>query len=334
MAKQSVKDKVLSILNTHKGTYYSGQELADEIGVSRTAVWKAINTLRSDGLSIEGSTNLGYTLSSDTDILDADEIIGKLNPEAAEFYNLECVKIIDSTNTAVRNRGMDGANEGLCIIAEEQTAGRGRNGRSFYSPGFSGLYLSILLRPNLAIEDALQITTSASVAAAKACEKVNGIPGSVGIKWINDLFINGRKFSGILTEASLSIETGKLDFAVLGIGFNISPPQNGWPEDIANIAGSLFDTSSPVGSRNELSAAFLNEFLPLYNKLPELTYIEDYRNRQITIGKSVNVISGDKYIRPAKVIDVDDKCQLIVKYDDEDVITSLNSGEISIRITD
>lgn len=334
MPRISVKEQVLTILNENRGNSYSGQDLADEIGVSRTAVWKAINLLREEGYSISGSTKLGYVLDEDTDVLDKKCITDMLSKEAKDFYNIECVKIISSTNDEVGKRGMASAKEGLCIVAEEQTAGKGRKGRSFFSPGATGLYLSILLRPNMSFEDAVLITTAASVAAAKACEKTNTAleDGDVGIKWVNDLFLNGKKISGILTEANLDMETSKLDFAVMGIGFNLAPPKGEWPKDIENTAGSLFENELVPGSRNVLTAAFLDYFLDIYKDLPNVTYLTEYRKRSVAIGKMVNVMDGAGNKREAEVVGIDDRCQLIVRFKDEICDTVLNSGEISIKL--
>jgi len=334
MKKITTKDKVLNILNENKGRFYSGQELADKLSVSRTAVWKAINSLRAEGYMIDGSTNLGYALSVDTDVLSEELILELLSDKAKAFFDVECVEIIDSTNIEARKRGLEGEKEGLCIIAKEQTAGRGRKGRSFYSPGGSGLYLSILLRPHLKIEDAVLITTASAVAGAKACERVNDelSDGDVKIKWVNDLYLNGRKISGILTEASLSLETNGFDFAVMGIGFNLSMPIGGWPLDIKNRAGALFDGNYPSGTRNKLSAYFLEEFLLIYNRLPEVSYLNEYRERSIAIGQEVSVISGNGESRRAFVEDVNDKCELIVRFEGESIASVVNSGEISIKM--
>ena len=331
MAKIKVKDQILSTLNENKGTYYSGQDLADKLSVSRTAVWKAIERLREEGFSIVGSTNLGYALDEKTDILDKASIESMLSKEALSFYRLECVKEIGSTNDAVKERGLLEA-EGLCIVAESQTKGKGRRGRSFFSPDSTGLYLSVLLKPTLSFSDAILITTAASVAAIKACYETNTSlkEDELGIKWVNDIFLNGKKISGILTEGSLSMETGLLDFAVLGIGFNLCPPKEGWPSEIEGIAGSLFE--EPVNdSRNKLTAAFLNHFLPIYKKLPGTDYLSDYRKHQLAIGKTVRVLDGNSNAREAFVSGVNDRCELLVKYTDTNEETPLSSGEISIR---
>ena len=335
MAKISTKEKVLNLLDTTRGVYYSGQELAAKLGVSRTAIWKAINSLREEGYSIEGSTKLGYALAKETDVLSADTIRTLLNEEALAFYDVNCTALIDSTNAYLRTQGLDNACEGTCMIAEEQTAGRGRKGRSFYSPNSTGLYLSVLLRPKLSVEDSVLITTAAAVAAVKACEATNDSlnEGDVKIKWVNDLFVRSKKFCGILTEANFSMETHGFDFAVLGIGFNLAPPVGGWPEEIKNIAGSLFEEKSAPGSRNKLAANFLNEFLPIYKNLPNVTYLEEYRKRSLAIGKTVKVLEPDGSFKMANVKGIDDRCQLIVVFEGEKEEKILNSGEISIKLS-
>lgn len=368
MARITTKDKVLELLNANAGKFYSGQELADELGISRTAIWKAVTTLREEGYNIEGSTKLGYAMSADTDIMSSAAIMSSLNDKAKKFYSVEAVKTIDSTNTVVKARGLEGGKEGLCIAAMEQTAGRGRRGRSFYSPDSTGLYMSVLLRPDLSLSDAVLITTAAAVAAAKACDKVKGealdaineklkaeVPkksddknnndkklenagnqddeNGVQIKWVNDLFLNGRKFCGILTEANLSVESNAFEFAVLGIGFNLLVPKGGWPDEIKNIAGSLFEADEcPAGTRNRLAAEFLNEFLDIYEKLPDVSYLDEYRARSLAIGRDVDVLEPDGSSRPAHAIGIDDRCQLLVKYEGEDEVYTLNSGEISVKL--
>ncbi|MBO7357178.1 MAG: biotin--[acetyl-CoA-carboxylase] ligase [Lachnospiraceae bacterium] len=330
---KNVKEQVLTILNKYKGEYKSGEELASDIGVSRTAVWKAINTLREQGFNIQGSTKSGYILSSDTDILDKEAIAASLSEGAAAFYEIECVKEIDSTNDELKRRAFSYEKEGLTIIAESQTKGKGRRGRSFFSPNNTGLYLSVLLRPDLSVEDSVLITTLASVAGARAVEDVNSSlkPGDVKIKWVNDLFLEGKKISGILTEGNISMETGKLDYAVLGIGFNLEIPEGTWPSDIADTAGSIFNKKAPAGTRNALATAFLNLFLDYYKKLPKLDYLDEYRNRQLTIDKNIRVITAAGE-RKAKCLGVNDRCELMVRFDGESEDTTLNSGEISIRM--
>ena len=148
---------------------------------------------------------------------------------------------VTSTNDIVKNAARAGAEEGFTVTARCQTAGRGRMGRSFFSPDGTGLYISILLRPTFHPKDALMITTAAAVATARALEAAGS--RNIGIKWVNDLLINGKKIAGILTESSLSMGADSLDFAVLGIGINLLSPSNGFPEEIKDIAGAVFDNA-------------------------------------------------------------------------------------------
>lgn len=336
MGRITVKDKVLTILNEHKGKVYSGQELADTIGVSRNAVWKAVNTLREDGFTIEASTNGGYTLAASTDIIDQQAIQKRLTSGAASFFKIACEKEVDSTNDSVKKLAELGEEQGYCLIAESQRAGRGRKGRSFYSPESTGLYISLLLRPNLSFEESTQITSMASVAAAKAFESMEGslLQGNnVAIKWINDIYINNKKICGILTEAGISLENGGLDYAVLGLGVNITDPVTGWPKEIENIAGSLYGKQAPVGIRNDIAAAFLNKFYEMYSDLPNLNYIDEYRTRQLIKDCNINVYAGDGSYKEAYAKGVDDNCRLIVRFNGDSEYTVINSGEVTIRLT-
>lgn len=334
MKKPSVKEQVKTILHQQRGSYYSGQELAEQIGVSRTAVWKAINCLRQEGYEICGSTKIGYAMSLDTDLLEVDEICRQLPKQVQDFYQIKCFETIDSTNEEAKRQSKEFLGEGLCLVSMEQTAGKGRRGRTFYSPSHTGLYLSILLRPDMKVEEAVFITTAAAVAGAKACETVNPQCGknSIGIKWVNDLYLNQKKICGILTEGALSLEAGKLEYAIMGIGFNLSPPKEGWPQEIESIAGSLFEKEYPSGTRNKLVSSFLMEFYEIYKQLPQVAYLEEYKRRQLAIGKDILIQEADGKTYKAHAYDVNEKCQLMVQYEGQTELQSLSTGEISIRL--
>ena len=246
---------------------------------------------------------------------------------------LECFGTVTSTNDMLKELARKGAPERGVFIAQAQTAGKGRKGRSFYSPDDTGLYLSILLRPSFSAKEALAITTIAAVAAAKAIEAVSG--KKTGIKWVNDVYLNGKKCVGILTEAAAD-EGESLRYAVMGIGFNLYEPEGGFPEEIRSIAGAVFDREERQGEpvRELLSAAFLNEFFALYDALPARSYMDDYRERSLAIGQMVELYSpthekleGEP---PVKVIGIGDAAELLVQYPDGKVRTVL-SGDISIR---
>ena len=336
MAKKTLKDEIFELLCASRGAHISGEALADRLGVSRAAVWKAVRTLREEGCPIEGTTNRGYALPADYDLLTISVIEMTLTREAAEFCELKLFSVIDSTNTALVAAGRKGAAEGTVYIAEEQTAGKGRMGRSFYSPRGTGLYISVLLRPSIPAKDALYITTMAAVAGSRAAEKARQHFGyealPVQIKWVNDLFIRDRKFVGILTEADYDVETGGLSQAVLGIGFDLCPPEGGWPEEIAASAGSLFEKKQPVGARALLAAFFLNEFYSLYTALPDHSFVAEYRARSLALGRKVEVLRDTEVLYTARAVDVDDACSLVVLPDGASEPVTLSSGEVRVRV--
>lgn len=322
-----VKQQVLAVLEKARGRYCSGQELAQQLGVSRTAVWKAVAALRADGVPIQAVTNRGYALPADADILHADAVTALLTPEAAKALRVEVYDRLPGTNAALRTRAAEGAPEGLVLIAQAQSAGRGRSGRSFFSPP-GGLYMSLLLRPELGARQAVFLTVMAAVAAARACESLCGVP--IQIKWVNDLWKDGKKVCGILTEAAMDVESGLLDYAIVGPGFNLVPPPEGWPDELQGIAGSLFDTAPPPGARARLAAAFLNEFWPLYRSSHYRAVLPEYRTRQVLPGRRVEVRPGHADTYRATVLGIDEECRLLVRPDGQNATVALSSGEVRI----
>lgn len=323
----SVKERLLPLLSDSAKEYLSGEEAARLLGVSRSAVWKAVTALKEDGYNIEAVTNRGYRLIEGGDVLSAAEIKKHLG-DLSDRLEIETRHTVTSTNAILKERAAEGAPEGTVLAAEEQTAGRGRFTRRFFSPSGSGVYLSVLLRPRLSAENAALITTAAAVAVAEAAEELSG--RKTEIKWVNDVLADGKKICGILTEASLNLESGELDYAVLGIGLNVYEPDGGFPEEIADIAGPIFKERG-AGLRGKLTAEVLKRFFKYYDSLDERLFLEAYRERCIVIGKQITVLS-DGGSRPALALGVDGNCRLKVKYPDgkEDC---LSSGEISVRLT-
>lgn len=242
-------------------------------------------------------------------------------------FDIRVFDTIDSTNAEVKRLAARGAREGLVVVASSQTAGRGRRGRSFFSPEGTGLYMSLLLRPALSPAQATRITTMAAVGICTAIERLSG--RKPGIKWVNDVLLDGRKVCGILTEAAMSADGASLDYVVLGIGINVLAPETGFPPEIASIAGSVF-IGSPPNARSLLCAAVLDELAKDYLRLPEESFAEEYRRRCIVPGRRITVLRGDSTLE-ADALSVDDECRLLVRYDDgrEEL---LGSGEISIRL--
>ncbi|WP_296793988.1 biotin--[acetyl-CoA-carboxylase] ligase [Ruminococcus sp.] len=319
----AVKNELIKLFEQNRGRYLSGEEIAESLGCTRGAVWKAVKKLQTEGYDISAVPNRGYRLDS-ADMLSAAGV-EKYLPENSGI-DITVYKETDSTNTRLRELAMQGAPEGTAVIAGMQTGGKGRLGRKFFSPSDTGLYLSILLRPEMTAADAVRITTAAAVAVADAVEKISG--RKADIKWVNDVYINGRKICGILTEAAFSLENGGLDYAVCGIGINVYEPEGGFPEDIKDIAGAVLDTPAE-DVRNRLAALVLENFMGYYHQLSENSFLHGYRSRLMWRGEDINLIRGSE-ITPAKLIDTDENCRLLVKYEDgtEDTISS---GEISIR---
>ncbi len=319
----STKDELLLLFEKNKGTYLSGEEIADSLQISRTAVWKAVNSLRNDGYDIDAQKTKGYCLSPMTDKVSSQGISKYLKTD----LEVEVYDEVGSTNNLLKDRASQGAREGLVIVANSQTGGKGRLGRSFYSPLDTGVYISILLRPQtIEPQKALKITTMAAVAACEAVETITDKKAL--IKWVNDIFVDGLKVAGILTEASLSMETGNLEYAVIGIGFNVYEPNGGFPEEIKGIAGAILDETVP-DAKNRLASEFLNRFKDIYDNMDISNYDKEYKKRSFVIGKKVNVISPTD-TRKATVLDISSDCALIVEYEDGTEGT-LSTGEVSIR---
>lgn len=320
------KEKVLALFEQHKGIYLSGEEIARSLGISRNSVWKAVASLRKEGYEIDAISNKGYCLSADTDILSAQGIIKYLDG-ICDGLTVEVFPEVTSTNGLLREKAIQGLPEGSCILAHSQTKGKGRRGRSFHSPTDTGVYLSLLLRPReLSPGDAIKITTMAAVAACEAIEQVSG--KEVKIKWVNDLFLEGKKVSGILTEASLNLETNQIDYIVLGIGMNAYLPEEGFPQELQDIAGAIF-TKKKNDGKNLLAAKFLNAFMKLYQS-QDKDYLKLYKEKSLVLGKKIFVHKPEG-VEKAVALDLDEKAHLLVQYEDGRQ-ESLSSGEISVRL--
>ena len=321
------KEKLLELLDENREEYLSGEELAGTLAVSRAAVWKAVKSLQQEGYPIDAVTNRGYRLSRGGDRLSAPGI-RKYLQDACRELPITVVEETQSTNTALRALAEAGAPEGTVYIAQSQTGGRGRMGRSFFSPAGTGLYLSLLLRPTTwEPARAAQLTAAAAAAMCEAIREVTG--KEPGIKWVNDLLLDGKKVCGILTEASFSMESGVLEYAVLGLGVNVYPPEGGFPKELGEIAGAVLDTPGE-DVRNRLAGEFLNRFLAGYTHPEDRSFLEIYRRRSVAVGRDITVLSGG-HERRAFAFGVDDDCRLLVRYDNG-TEQALSYGEIRIAI--
>lgn len=333
----STKSELLSILEKNKGNYISGQELADKLKVSRTAVWKAIKDLQADDYVIDAITNKGYSLSSTSNILSEEAIRQNLAPKN-KHCNLKIYKSVDSSNNEAKRLIIDGCEYDTVIFAEEQTAGKGRRGKSFVSPKGDNIYVSFILKPMVDVRDSLLVTVGASVAVARAVHRIGlkyNMDYNAGIKWVNDLYLNGKKFVGILTEAVTDLENGEIQNLVLGIGININSDAKEYPDELHDIIGSI---EIMPGEKNFVAATLVNEVYKMQQELAEYSsglydepeFMKEYREQSIVIGRDINVIKNDSHIE-AHAFGIDGRGGLMVKYKTGETET-LSTGEISIRV--
>lgn len=317
---------VLAVLEQHKGSFVSGQEIAQLLDITRAAVWRAIAELRKRGYDIEASTKIGYRLAADSDKLSAQGIMSVL-PEGLSV-DIHYHETIDSTNREAKRLALEGCAQGTVVVSGSQSGGRGRLGRTFYSPPDSGLYMSVVLRPDVESSFALRITSAAAVAVCRAIERHSDRKAS--IKWVNDIYMDGLKVCGILTEGVSGFESGRIESVVVGIGLNHTEPHGGFPDELARIAGAVFsDNSTQRVSRNQMAADILACLFELLPQLSDDTFIDEYRQRSIVLGKTVRVIQGNVSYE-AVATDITDDGSLVVKTP-EGVENILGTGEISIR---
>lgn len=323
----TTRERLLEFLDSNRGTYYSGEQMAQALGLSRAAVWKAIKVLQEEGYPISAVSHRGYCMSPEADFLSEQGILRYAGTDCQNL-KINVYPALDSTNRTLREQAEEGAAEGTVIFAREQKKGRGRYGRQFFSPPDTGLYFSILLRPEgWPAGEAWKLTTLAACSVCRAVEKLTG--GRPGIKWVNDIYLDGRKICGILTEGVSGMETGLLEYLVLGIGLNLYPPERGFPEELQESAGIVFETPG-ADMKNRLAGEILKDFMDGYEKQNFEEQIRSYRSRSLVIGKNVSVVSGEKS-RTAYVHGIDEEGRLLVEYEDgTDAV--LSSGEISVRL--
>ena len=321
-----VREEILTALGD--GTAVSGEELSRRLGVSRTAVWKAVDALRRDGYGIDARTGQGYRLVSTPDLLTETEIRRFLGKTEIVGRTLACFSEIDSTNTYLK--GLEQGADGTVAVADCQTAGRGRMGRNFQSPRGKGIYLSALLRPDLPPERLLPVTAMAGVAVCDAVERRCGV--RPGLKWPNDPVLGGRKLCGILTEVSLEGESGRVQSLVIGIGINVSQGEGDFSPEVAPMATSLVRELGRPVSRPALSAALIEELDRLYAALRSgdvSAYLAACRRDCVTLGRRVQLLSPEGK-ETAEAVGLDEQFGLVVRYEDGKQRT-VRAGEVSVR---
>ena len=236
---------------------------------------------------------------------------------------------LPSTNTALCELAKGGAPDGSVLIALSQTAGRGRQGRSFFSPDGTGLYVSFLFRPTFSPEDVLLLTPTAAVCTAEAIESTFGV--KTGIKWVNDVFLDGKKVAGILTDAAFVPGGSRLDFVVLGIGVNLAPPQNGFPDEIADVAGAVLQGRAEAErALAPFAAALIDTVRRHISALPENPPLEEYRRRAFFLGDKITLCRGTEEV-PAHAAAIDERFRLVASLPDG-TGRICDSGEIRIKV--
>lgn len=235
---------------------------------------------------------------------------------------------IGSTNTYAKELAEKGASEWDVVISQSQTAGRGRLGRQFYSPNLSGIYFSIILRPETDVRNLPLITVAAAVSVSDAIDKIFNV--KTGIKWVNDIFLDGKKICGILTEGSFSAEQNSIDYAILGIGINLYAPKDSFPDEIKNIAGYICKDPVDSETKDKLIYTVMTNFKAFYNNLESRSFIDEYRKKSVILGKDIYyLVNGEKVY--AKALEIDDNAGLIVK-NKSGGICHINAGEVSVKL--
>ena len=321
----NVKTELLSTLARSDGEFISGAALAEKLGVSRNAVWKAVKTLEAEGFSISSVTSKGYRLNGSNNRIAA-ELISPLLKTEEIGRTIRVFDEVDSTNNIARELETEKSPHGTTVVADTQTAGKGRIGRKFVSPPGSGLYVSILVRPHFDLSFAPMITAAAACAAAEAVEAMCGT--KVMIKWVNDLYMNGKKICGILTEASLGLEMRVLDCAVIGIGINVRSITDSFDEELKKTATSIEDETGVKVNRNKLCAELLNRLEVYLGKIEDRSFLARYRERELLTGNMISAqVGGDILVGTA--LGIDDNANLVVELASGE-IRSLNSGEANL----
>lgn len=312
----STKEIILARLKS-TDEILSGEALAQELGVSRTAIWKAIKELEKKGYQIQHLAT-GYRYHS-SDILDADEI----KTQIQQPLDVTVLETSASTMKDAQLSVIDGKKTPLLIVADMQEAPHGRFNRPFFAVKQQGIYMSLLLEPKEQLQELPQYTVLMAVAVAKAIDEHLGVNSQ--IKWVNDIYINQKKVAGILSEAMTDIETNSLKYIIIGMGINFSIPQEDFPNEIQSKASSLFPDGQPNCTRNQLIIDIWNQFFTLLAE-PE-NYLALYREKSFVLGKKITFKRKEKnYFGTA--VAITDTGELVVDLGDEQM--TLSSGEISL----
>ena len=320
------REQVAALL-IQAGDCISGEEMSRTLGVTRAAVWKEIDAMRQEGWPIQSSTRRGYRLEGPPPALSA-PYISALLPQGNQFKGkVQVEPLVDSTNTRLKALAAAGAPTGTALLAEEQSAGRGTHGRSFQSPKGDGLYLSVLLRPRLVqLQDLLTLTGWVAVAVRDGVEAACGAPARV--KWLNDIYLNGRKLCGILTELSFVGESAEPDYVVVGMGINMKQTRETFrAQGLENIAVSLAGEGWPV-EQNHLAVCLLEALDRMIREFPDhqAEWLEVYRRNCITVDRRVS-FEWEGQERTGTACGISDRFALQIHGDDGNSYT-ISSGTV------
>ncbi|MCL2224412.1 MAG: biotin--[acetyl-CoA-carboxylase] ligase [Defluviitaleaceae bacterium] len=329
------KKNLLELLERNRGQSISGEFIAGQLGISRAAVWKAVKELEKEGYVITAATKRGYCLSGENDILSAQGILPFLRDagETERGRKIIVEPSLESTNITAKQLAISGAEHGTVVLADHQTAGRGRYGRSFFSPKGCSVYMSLILRPQEIWLDVPTLVTAFSAVAV--CDAIKTVcEKETQIKWVNDIFFDGKKICGISTEAVADYESGTISWIVVGIGVNFITPQEGVPQELQNVIGTIFAAAEkPTATRNRLAAEIINNMAALDTaQRAQENFLKKYRERLLFIGEEI-IVSGTHGAGKdftATATDIDETGRLIVRTENGEVL-SLSSGEVRVR---
>lgn len=321
-----MKSEILAILKENSSSFVSGQDVSQKFGITRAAVWKYIKQLQNEGYVIESVSKNGYRLINCPDILTSDEIAGYLRTAYIGRRILH-YDSIDSTNNKARELAEKGEPEGTVVVSESQTKGKGKTGRQWYSEAYKGIWMSIILRPDIAMSSVNLITQIGCAAVGAAVES---FADAVQIKWPNDVLIHGKKFCGILTESSGEMD--ETDYVIPGIGINVNQSEDEFPEELISKATSLKIELKREIIRQKLISDILNEFEMRYNRIKQHENMDealDYcRKHSNLIGKTILLARNGRKLK-AQVMELNNQGQLSIRYEDG-TTENIIAGEISV----
>ncbi|MDO3409639.1 biotin--[acetyl-CoA-carboxylase] ligase [Saccharibacillus sp. CPCC 101409] len=320
------RDRLLDMFEAAAGQYLSGEEISRRLGVSRTAVWKQIRRLKDAGYVFDAAPKLGYRLAASAAALDARRIEASLRTRRFG-RSLTVLARTDSTQTEAENLARAGAPEGTLVVAEEQTSGRGRQGRVWHSPPGRGVWMSAVLRPEGPLTAVPQLTLLAAVAVCRAIRAETGV--QAGIKWPNDLLADGRKLCGILLEAV--VEDGRVRHCIMGIGIDANLEEADYPEELRQKVTSLRRESGKEVDRSALIAAVMNEFESLLSLHAEHGFQPIrllWESLSVTLGREI-VVRDARGERRGRAAGLGEQGELRLETEDGEVLP-VYSGDIEL----